>query len=288
MDIIIMSYDDPTGLEKVLRLCLNTSARKIIIAYGNCTPDSFITSGMNEDRLVLLREEVRLGKAASLDRALKYASSDYIAVMSSDIEFNPDFPEKADAYFEDKVTGAVVPSVEPFPVKGSISGAGRLLWALRDKTMQHIDSIKGCVHGGELLILRREAVCGLPDIVNDEEYLCLSVEKSGFAVRFASDIVIRNLVPKNFQDFLLQRERVLYGHREMVERGLKPPVLDFMLLKQPLMVARILFRTLSTHIELAKYLPLLAILETVALIKSKSYGMINDPSKWEFAKSTKS
>ena len=288
IDALILSFDDPEGLRNTIELVRKTRAARIIVAYG-CSQgqDYSFARNMDDSRLILLRERTRLGKANSLNNALKLVRSEIVAVMSSDITFDPDCFEMANAYFEQNHVAGLVPSVKPLHKDGAVSGAGRLLWSLRNTLLSQNDSNSESVHGGEMLFLRTEHLSDLPNVVNDEEFLCLSLEMKKLRVRYAPDIVVENRVPSNTHDYLLQRKRVIFGHTEMKKFGFNPAVLDFMLPAHPIRFLSVLFLTVLKRPMEASFLPLLLVLEAIALISSRNYGSTSNPTLWDFAKSTK-
>lgn len=287
MDVIILSFDDPSGLSRVLDLALHSHVKKIVIAYGNSNgfDYSYLDSVLDE-RVVLLRENQRLGKAKSLNRAMKLIRSDLVAMMSSDITFGSDLLDSVPSYFVNEKVGVLVPAVEPDCCRGIIGKAGALLWSLRNAMLQITDSQEGVVHGGEMLFLRRTVVRELPAVVNDEEFLCLTALKAGFSVKYMPNLLVHNHAPETFHDYLLQRSRVIFGHKQLFRSGFNPPVLDFMLPGRPLTLLRTLLSMFSNPKQIL-YFPLLAAIEICAVVCSGSYGKNGDPALWEFATSTK-
>lgn len=287
-DAVVMSFDDPEGLNRVVRTLLCTGVNHIIVAYGTSDGDrvAFLES-IRDERLILIKEKERLGKAYSLNRALEHSNADFIIIMSSDISFDPDSLDLMERYFEDRNTGAVVPCVMPEGARGGVGSAGKLLWCLRNELLSYLDTRSGYVHGGEMLAIRRSAVDGLPAVTNDEEYLCMAIIQTGYRVRYARDIVVGNRVPGNAADYYIQRRRVIFGHRQIRTMGFRPPVLDFMLPLHPFIFLYVLFRTFTRHPRSFMHLPLLVVLESCALVMSRSYGSNSDPLKWEFAATTK-
>lgn len=288
IDALVMSYDDSNGLKRVINTLLKSSVKRIIVAFGfTLSSDGMFLDEITDDRVILLEEKERMGKVASINRALEHSESDILALMSSDLSFDPECLDLLLKYFEDENTGAVVPAVVPVKEKGIVRMAGKLLWYLRNSMLAYLDIVGGCVHGGEFLAMRRELVSKLPLVTNDEEYLCLKIAETGSRVRFAQDIVIHNKTPGNMEDYYTQRTRVIYGHRQMKSLGYSPPVLDFMVPSQLPLFLRIIFKTFARHPLSMMALPVLVILEACSIVMSRTYGKQSDPLKWKFALSTK-
>ncbi len=288
IDALVISYDDPSGLERVVTLLLKSEANRIIVAYGSSDDSScgFVET-IEDDRITLLKETERLGKVNSLNRALEHYDADILVMMSSDISIDPSSISRLAGYFSDKQTCAVVPCVVPQREFGPVHAAGRLLWHLRNDMLEYLDRKQNYVHGGELLALRREAVQKLPAVTNDEEYLCMSLAESGSMVRYAADVVVNNRTPGSVRDYFIQRKRVIYGHRQIKTMGFHPPVLDFMMPSHPVLFMRTIMSTFVRHPGSMMALPILAVMEACALVMSRSYEKHADPIKWEFAASTK-
>lgn len=288
IDALVISYDDPEGIKHVIGLLIKSLVQKIIVAYGSTDISSYeFLEEMRDERIVLLRENERMGKVNSLNRALEYSGSDILVMMSSDISFNPGFISALERYFRDEQTCAVVPCVIPKKESGLIHAAGTLLWLLRNDMLEFLDRKNGFVHGGELLALRRKAINRLPAVTNDEEYLCMNLSESGLRVRYAGDIIVQNRTPGSVSDYFIQRKRVIFGHWQMKSFGFHPPVLDFMIPAHPVLFTRTLISTLVKHPASMAALPVLAFMESCALVMSRSYEKYSDTVKWEFAASTK-
>jgi len=286
-DAMILSYDDSEGLRHVLGKVLAAPFEKIAVAYGTSgASDYSFLEQIDDPRLIKIRERKRLGKVAAINSCIDLLNGDLIYLMSSDIVLDASAVLKIEDYFF-KDVAVVFPYVKPVELPGGVTKAGVLLWQIRDVFLQQIVHRDGIPHGGEMIVFRRNLLPRIPDVVNDEEYICMSAASQGKKVVYASDVRISNIVPGNAKDYITQRSRIIYGHRQMWALGFRPQVMDFLILSNPLLFIKTILSTLRKRKDLTVYMIPLMILETISLLRSKRYQRRENVLIWEFAASTK-
>jgi len=286
-EAMILSYDDPEGLRQVIGKVLSAPFDRIAVAYGSSGDwDYSFLEQIDDPRLIKIRERKRLGKVAAINSCLDLMHGDLLYLMSSDIVLDPSAILKIEDYFINDVA-VVFPNVEPAERSGIVTKVGILLWQIRSAFLQQIVQRGEVPHGGEMIVFRRDLLSRIPDVVNDEEYICMSAAAEGKKVVYANDVRIGNIAPGDARDYITQRSRIIYGHRQVWSLGFRPQVMDFLLLSNPLLFIRTIFSAMRKRKDLAMYLIPLMILETISLLSSKKYPRRENVLIWDLAASTK-
>lgn len=286
-DAMILSYDDPEGLRQVIGKVLSEPFSRVAVAYGSSGGcDYSFLDRIDDPRLITIREATRRGKVSAINSCLGLLHGDLLYLICSDIVLDPDAILKIEEYFVNDVA-VVFPDVKPAEGTGMVTKAGLLLWQIRDAFLQRIVQDGEVPHGGEMIVFRRELLSRMPDVVNDEEYICMSAAAQGKKVVYANSIRISNIVPDNAKDYITQRGRIIYGHRQMWSIGFRPQVMDFLLLSNPLLFMKTIYIAIRKRMDLAIYIIPLMILETISLLSSKRYPRRRNVLIWDFAASTK-
>jgi cellulose synthase/poly-beta-1,6-N-acetylglucosamine synthase-like glycosyltransferase len=286
-EAIVVSYNDPQGLKQMIDSLLCSSFVRIAVAYGspNIADYSFLDE-VNDTRLIRIREKERGGKIAAINSCLDFMHGDILYLISSDIHFDPSAISEIERCFSSEV-GVVFPDVVPIERPGLSSRTGALLWQIRNASLMHI-ALKGEIpHGGEMIAFRRELVSRMPDVVNDEEYICMLAASQGMKVVYADNVKINNLAAENVRDYIMQRSRIIYGHRQMWSMGFRPQIMDFLLLSDPLLFFRNIYAAIRKRSDLGPYIFPLLLLETISLLSSYRYERRKNVLIWSLAMSTK-
>ncbi len=286
-EAIVVSYNDPQGLKQLIDPLLLSPFERIAVAYGspNSNDYSFLEE-LTDARLIKIREKERIGKIAAINSCLDLMHGDLLYLISSDIHFDPSAISEIERCFSSEV-GVVFPDVVPIERFGLASRTGALLWQIRNATLRHIAMEGGIPHGGEMIAFRRELVSRMPDVVNDEEYICMLAASRGMKVVYADNVKINNLTPDNARDYITQRSRIIYGHRQMWSMGFQPQIMDFLLLSDPLLFFRNIYAAIRKRSDLGAYIFPLLLLETLSLLGSYKYGRGKNVLIWNLAMSTK-
>jgi cellulose synthase/poly-beta-1,6-N-acetylglucosamine synthase-like glycosyltransferase len=286
-EAIVVSYNDPEGLKQMIDPLLSSPFERIAVSYGssNSHDYSFVEEARDE-RLIRIRERERGGKIAAINSCLEFMRGDIIYLISSDIQFDPSAISEIERAFSSEV-GAVFPDVIPFERSGLVSRTGSLLWQIRNTSLRNIADQGGTPHGGEMIAFRRDLISRMPDVVNDEEYLCMLAASKGLKVVYADNVKIKNLTADNARDYIRQRSRIIYGHRQVQSMGFQPQIMDFMLLTDPRLFFRNIYAAIRKRSDLVSYIFSLLLLETISLLGSYKYARRSNVLMWSVAMSTK-
>ena len=283
----MLSYDDGDGLKSLMDLILPLNFKLIVIAYGTSSGNGYsFMDNLNDSRVIKVKEGERLGKTRAINQCLHYFTGELIYMMSSDITFDPEIIGDIESRFVDGV-GAIVPSVEPVHRHGMVSATGVLLWNIRNVFLEWAQQNEEIPHGGELIAFRAGLIDEIPPVVNDEEYICMKISKMGHRVLYAPSLLVKNIAPDNVRDYLLQRSRVIYGHRQILSMGFDPKVMDFIFLTNPMNFLRNLARTFKKFPWSFVYLIPLLFMEIFSIAESRKYTNQDDVLKWNTVPSTK-
>jgi hypothetical protein len=150
--------------------------------------------------------------------------------------------------------GAGIVGCRPVPVNDISTRGGyiaHLMWNLHHKTLMAQISNGLWKQAGEGFAIKREATEKIPlNVINDDAYLVLRAQLNGYKFSYARELAIRNKAPQRLRDVLMQRARILKGHRQLKEMiGVSPNVLDMLVFRRPLIVFDVVARELKGQLE---------------------------------------
>jgi len=229
----------------------------------------------HDNRIKVIREKERRGKPAAINTMLSVAKGDVILVSSGDI-----IPEKRTVYkllepFKDLSVGYTGGRPVPLDDRDTFWGyAGHVIWDLQS----YFASQERGKLGGEMNAFRNGLVKNIPaDIINDDLYLQLTIEKQGYRAVYVPDAVIFSRTPRSMRDYIRQRRRVRAGHMQIKKKiGVSAATAD------PIAASRVVLR------QIAWLFMILAIEGAVYLLARIDYYRNKLPTKgWPVARTTK-
>jgi cellulose synthase/poly-beta-1,6-N-acetylglucosamine synthase-like glycosyltransferase len=288
-----------TELENALRLTdqildLNDGRihiEEVLVA----TPNRQLATDLSErdPRVAVLFEEKREGKASALNKIIRRATGDVLVLACADIKVARDaIPRLVKDLIEHPEWGAVDSIVEL--VNGDkllMDRVSNVLWETHNATLDELDG-QGRLGqiAGNLVAVRRELIDRLPNVINDDAYLALSVQEKGFQVKRAHGAQVWIGGPRTPTDYLYQRSRVLQGHLQLIRRfGKMPTTFEFQVLSRPQRYLKLLVKTVArlgpSHLPplmIAGFLELVSF--QVAVISSLTN---NGRKPWRIVETTK-
>ncbi|MCI4372262.1 MAG: glycosyltransferase family 2 protein [Thermoplasmata archaeon] len=265
---IVFSYDEEAALRRCLPALLESSVEEIVVVYGGADGSRAYLESLHDPRLHLDFEAVRAGKWRAFNRAIERVGGEVVFLVSGDITFSPAVFDHLLSQFSPDI-GVVFPRVIPANVRGVVGRMGRVLWDVHDIQIVVFGQSGLTVHGGELQAVRRSLLEPISGVINEDAYLCLRAAERGYRVVYDRDTVVRNTVPETLTDFLAQRTRVNYGHRQLADSGMAPSTIDRLFWSRPRMCLRVLSRAIFRRPANSVRLPLLASLELLALVRGR-------------------
>jgi cellulose synthase/poly-beta-1,6-N-acetylglucosamine synthase-like glycosyltransferase len=280
---VIFSYNDGELLLSSLRAALRGNVEEIILLYGgNDIPME--VEMISDRRLVKVHEEERKGKVKALNSILPLITGDIVFLISGDISFDPAIFDKCEERF-DKGVGAISARVLPKGSKSLTGDIASLMWELHDFQLSFLSRLGMNVHGGEFLCVRGTLLWEMPEVINDDEYLCIRAASAGLRVLYLEEIEVNNTVPSNPFDLFQQRRRINFGHLEMMKDGNDPRVMDTLIRSNPRLFLEIFSSFL--HEKRVKFVHLAGaiIIEFMVLVSSRiDLAAGKDHRKWAMVK----
>ena len=249
------------------------SLRRVIIVASACTLESLSPVrelSFRDNRVVLIEEEERHGKAEAINKIIENAQGDYLVFVNSDA-----YPEKRSitrllqTMNKDPSIG-IISACPVFNSEGGLtSKVLRLMWLAHNECSKELNDMHVSNHcSDELMAIRSSALHSLPDgLVNDGAFMANMAKQDGYLVKFCERSKVNIDVPKRLFDLLRQRRRINYGHLQVWRlTGIAPKTLESMLLSSPLTSLRVLMGVLGKHPELIIAMPVGVIEEILAML----------------------
>ncbi|MFH1510052.1 MAG: glycosyltransferase [Candidatus Woesearchaeota archaeon] len=210
----VIAYNEEQNIHNILRDLLDQTAKidEIIVVSSGSTDgtDSKVrqVSGQNE-KITLVCEKERKGKASAINQFLKKASGEVVVVSSADLRLEKNTIQELLKPFQEKNVGIVSSHPVPSANKNRILGKTiELQWRL------HHEISKKEPKFGELLAFRN-IIKEIPNTSVDEESIARQVIAQGFLACYAQEAIVHNKGPETVTDFILQRRRIYCGHLEL-------------------------------------------------------------------------
>jgi glycosyltransferase involved in cell wall biosynthesis len=258
-----------------------------VIMYGGADGSRAYVESIRDPRVYAEFEPARAGKWRAFNRAIEIVRGEVVFLVSGDIRFSPEVLDHLYAQFTPSV-GVVFPRVVPTNVGNAVTQLGAALWDVHDAQIVECHLRGMTVHGGELQAVRRTVLEPLEGVVNEDAYLCLRAAKRGFRNVYDRDAVVYNTVPETLEEFLAQRTRVNYGHRQLADAGQEPSTLDRLIWSRPEICVRVLAHSVRDRPVNALRLPFLAMVELWALARgNRDFARHIDYSRWALIRSGK-
>lgn len=226
------------------------SMEEVIVVASGCTDrtEEIVNEWSRRDRRVtLVQEPERRGKARALNSIFLRAQGDIVVSVNADARLTPGALPRLLALFDadpqlQLACGAPVPSDA---ADGLSRLVATLLWGLHNRTLATLSARGMPSHCcDEFLAFRRGFIESLPErLVNDGAYLGALAAIRGTPSCFCEAAQVIIDPPQTLHGLLLQRQRILDGHRqvrELTERS--PPTLESLVRHHPGLAAQIISR----------------------------------------------
>jgi hypothetical protein len=183
-----------------------------------------------DDRVRVVVETERRGKAHALAEVLRRAGGDALLLLNSDARAAPG----AVAGLLRKAEGVSAPFAvmgRPVPAIGcsdAIGGMVRLLWNVHHEFHRELLADGGGTHlSDEMLLLSLPMAPPIPDgIINDGSYFGAWLAQHHGRRLYAPDAAVEIETPRTLRDHLRQRRRILVGHHQVARMvGIAPSAL---------------------------------------------------------------
>ena len=221
---IIFSYNDGDLVLSPLRSVLKSEVDQVFLLYGGYPIPEEI-SRIQDNRLIKVLEKERKGKVKALNSISSNILGDIVFLISGDVSFDPSLIKRCEDSFTG-TTGVVSVKVLPSNTRNFTEKIGALMWEMHDLQLSILSESGINVHAGEFLCVRKGLLRDLPEVINEDEFLCIEAANNSLSVKYLKDQEVHNYVPSNLVDLLQQRRRVNFGHIEIEKIGWDPRIMD--------------------------------------------------------------
>ena len=221
---IIFSYNDGDLVLSPLKSVLKSDVDQVFLLYGG-DPIPEEINRIQDNRLIKVLEKERKGKVKALNSISSNILGDIVFLISGDVSFDPSLIKRCEDSFTG-TTGVVSVRVLPSNTRNYTEKIGALMWEMHDLQLSILSESGINVHAGEFLCVRKGLLRDLPEVINEDEFLCIEAANNSLSVKYLKDQEVHNYVPSNLVDLLQQRRRVNFGHIEIEKIGWDPRIMD--------------------------------------------------------------
>ncbi|MBO5145412.1 MAG: glycosyltransferase [Lachnospiraceae bacterium] len=212
----ICAYNEENNIGKLLesifkQKCEKIHIKEIVVVSSACTDDTdkiVENYAKIDSRITLIRQKERKGKSSAINLFLKEISGDVCILESADTIPLSDAYENLCKSFEIADVGMV--GAHPVPVNNSKNFMGfvvNLLWKLHHKTALIAPKC------GELVAYKNIVESIPEDSAVDEASIEAIIVSKGYKLAYAQDAIVKNKGPESIGDYVIQRRRIICGHK---------------------------------------------------------------------------
>jgi poly-beta-1,6-N-acetyl-D-glucosamine synthase len=211
----ITAFNEEANVGLLLRRLLEQRLQtvtigEIVVVASGCTDNTVAiveALAAGEERIRLLVQEQREGKASAINLFLRHASEKVLVLCSADLLPEYDAVEKLVAPLADPEIGMT--ACRPVPLNDPRTFMGFTVHFLWD--LHHQINLTG-FKAGEMTAFRKvfERIPHFTAV--DEASVEPVVRGQGYRVRYVAESIVYNQGPDSVADFLRQRRRIYAGH----------------------------------------------------------------------------
>ena len=220
LSIGIMAYNEEANIGRLLsaitvQKLIRDRLKEIFVVASGCTDrtvEIVKECAKKDNRLKLLVQPQREGKASAINLFLEQAKGDIIILESGDTVPEPETFRLLVEPFNDPSVGMT--GAHPVPVNQKNTFIGfvvNLMWSL------HHTIALGTPKLGELVAFRN-VVRRIPrDTAVDEASIEAIIRDLGYTLRYVPGAAVHNKGPENIRDIIKQRRRIAAGHKHLMQ-----------------------------------------------------------------------
>lgn len=217
----ICAYNEEKNIGRLLEAIksqnLDKAGIKEIFVVSSGSTDNteaiVLSYAERDNRVKLIQQPTRRGKASAVNEFLKYASGELCLLISADVLPEKDAVEKMCLAFMDDTVGMVGGQVVPLNRRDNFMGfVGHMLWGMHHKIALKRPKL------GEMAVFRN-GIRSIPeDTATDEAFIEAAIRNQGYKLKYVPEAVVHNRAPETIADFLRQRRRIYAGHLDLKKR----------------------------------------------------------------------
>lgn len=211
----IMAYNEEANIGRLLEAVVSQRLKEvalteIVVVASGCTDNTeaiVLEWAKRDDRIRLISQDKRAGKAAAINDYLPRAQARILVLCSADLLPEPDAIERLVTPFADPEVGMT--SVRPVPVNDAsrfMGFAAHMLWNLH-----HAINMKS-FKMGEMIAIRKIFERIPYHTAVDEASMEPVIRGQGYQAQYVPTAIVYNKGPETLADFLRQRRRIYAGH----------------------------------------------------------------------------
>jgi cellulose synthase/poly-beta-1,6-N-acetylglucosamine synthase-like glycosyltransferase len=296
LSVGICAHNEEANIEqviyKVLEQMKTLGDYEVVVVASGCTDRTVdIVKGVaeRESGISLIVEKERRGKASALNLLFQNVHGEVYVQVDADAIPAPGAIHVLLERLDDSRVGAA--SALPL-LTNSRSAAAKVneaLWSLHNLTQLVLNREGRTGHlSGQLFAIRRSLCYMVPrNVVNDDAFLALRCTGSGYNIVFEPQATVFVNPADTFQDLLIQRKRIVYGHFVLRRLTGRPPrIFETCTAKEKMRILSIWVRRRNKELP---GLMILACLELIAHLSARSdlRNCRNPHISWRMARTTK-
>jgi biofilm PGA synthesis N-glycosyltransferase PgaC len=211
----VMAHDEEANIGRLLEAVLSqrmttTLLTEVIVIVSGCTDrteEIVRTWAARDERVRLVVQPTREGKAAAVNLFLSLAREQVLVLCSADLIPAPETIEQVVSPFAEQDLGMTTCRPVPVDDPGKFLGfAAHLLWDLHHR--MNLVAFKA----GELIAFRK-VFRRIPFTTSvDEASIEPVIRGQGYRLRYVGSAIVHNKGPETVEEFLAQRRRIYAGH----------------------------------------------------------------------------
>ena len=266
----------------------------LVVSSGSTDRTNDIVSRLAEkdQRIRLITEKERGGKAQALNIFFDNAKGDILVVISADTRIAEGSIARLVDTMGPSVGGACAKTLPRNKNPAVIEYCYWFLWKVHNRALREESKNGTLGHlGGDMWAVRKGIVAHIPkDVINDDAYLGIALRKKGWPIVFVPKAEVLIGGPATPMEYIHQRVRIVIGHKQLKEMtGVEPTTIGALAFRKPLFSLRILLDEIRIH-EIRDYpkilmgLDLEVVAQTLARVNFKKRSKY---LKWKQIRSTK-
>ena len=211
----VMAYNEERNIGKLLEALVGQELKNVelkeiyVVSSGSTdrTDETVREWEKKDDRITLIRQETRSGKASAINLFLERADADIFVLESGDTLPATYCLENMLSPFDDPAVGMTGGRPVPVDDPGTFMGfVVHMLWRLH-----HLLALRSPKLGE--MVAFRSTVRSIPqDTAVDEASIEALIVEQGKSLRYVPEATVYNKGASNVRDFLKQRRRIYAGH----------------------------------------------------------------------------
>jgi cellulose synthase/poly-beta-1,6-N-acetylglucosamine synthase-like glycosyltransferase len=197
---------------------------EILIVSSGCTDNTneIIEDFIKRfpDKITLITEKTRNGKASALNLIFQEYKGEYIILLPADVIVSRKSVDQLITYLLTNPTIGVVSGQAVVNHKHSkcdfVCKIGSILWDLHNLNLAKLNILANNHATGEFMALRKGIIYEIPTtVINDDAYISIIAKQQGWLIGYEPKALVYITVPSRLLDYFIQRKRVVMGHKQL-------------------------------------------------------------------------